>query len=77
MNAENDGASRRVTYIYTPFAAEADKVPTKDGPVESLIPHVAGLFHAIDALEEPPHPVLLTWLLETRGLLHEHGFIRW
>ncbi len=35
IDTGNDGASRRATYIHTPFAAEVDKVPTEDGPVDA------------------------------------------
>ena len=77
MNAENNGASGRTTYIHTPLAAEAHKVPSQDGTVKSLIPDMAGLFYAVDAVEEPPHPVMFAWSLETGGLFHEHGFIGW
>jgi hypothetical protein len=77
MDAENNGASGRVTDIHTPFAAKTDKVPSKDGAVESLIPDMAGLLHAVDAFEEPPHPVMFARGLKTGWLFYEHGFVRW
>jgi hypothetical protein len=58
MDTENNGASWRATYIYTPFTAETYKVSSKDGTIQSLILDMAGLLYAVDAFKEPPHPVM-------------------
>ncbi len=50
MNAEDDHPSQGATNVYTPFTAESDEVPSKDGTIECLVPDAAGLLHAIDAL---------------------------
>ena len=77
MHAENDHASGRATDINTPFTAEPDEIPPKDGAIKCLIPDAARLLHAVDALEELPHPIVFPRSFETRGLLHEHSFIGW
>ncbi len=50
MNTEDNCASWGATDVYTPFTAELDEVPPKDSTIECLVPDMAGLFHAIDAL---------------------------
>ena len=51
-----------------------DEVLTLYGMIESLVPHMTGLLHAVDAFEQFHHPVLFSLLLETRRLFKVHGF---
>jgi hypothetical protein len=50
MNAEDDCSSWGATDVYTPFTAEPNEIPAKDGSIECLVSDTAGLFHAVDAL---------------------------
>ncbi len=76
MDAENDGTSGGTMYVDIPFTTKVNKIPPQDGTVERLVPHLAGLLYPVDTLQEPPNPILLTRVCETRRLFHKHCLIR-
>ena len=48
MNAKNNGPSQGAMHVDAPLAAEAYKVPPKNGRVKHLVPNMACLLHIID-----------------------------
>jgi len=76
VDAKDDGASGGPANVNAPLAFQSLETPLRDGSMQGLIPHAGGLLHAINALQELPHPIFLSGALEPGRLFHEHTFVR-
>ena len=75
MYHNNYNAVRIMTVIDTILAVEACKAPIDKLRIESLVPHLTTLFHAIQAVLQLPDVILKAMLNEALGLLYEAYFV--
>ena len=62
-------------YVDAPFICYAMETPGLDSFIKCMIPDATGLLHAVDAVHELPHPVLLARFFKARWLLHVSNLI--
>ena len=65
-----DGARTPFAIIDTRLTGESSKTPSYHTFIHGCVPDTTALFHAIQTTLQFSHPILLSRLLKTNGLLH-------
>ena len=75
MKSKDSHSSVGDVNVDAPFIHDMMETPRPNCFIKCMIPDVAGLFHAVDAVHELPNPVSFSRLFKPRWLLYVSDFI--